>query len=205
MRERSARKRRAITKAATRVFLAKGYSGTSMDEIAALAEVSKQTVYKHFADKDRLFAQIVLDATDQVDGLVRVVAGNLANTKNLEKDLTALARRLIVALMEPQMLRLRRLIIANADRFPELGRTWYERGFERVLDTLATSFRGLADRGWLRKGDQSVAANHFVGLLLWIPMNKAMFMGDKQATPEAQLERHAKAAVTAFLAAYRRR
>jgi TetR/AcrR family transcriptional regulator, mexJK operon transcriptional repressor len=52
---RSARKRRAIMEAATTVFLGKGYLGTSMDEIAALAAVSKQTVYKHFADKEGLF------------------------------------------------------------------------------------------------------------------------------------------------------
>ena len=47
----SARKRSAILEAATTLFLRNGYRGTSMDEIAALAAVSKQTVYKHFADK----------------------------------------------------------------------------------------------------------------------------------------------------------
>ncbi len=49
----STRKRKAIVGAATTTFLHKGYLGTSMDEIAALAGVSKQTVYKHFADKER--------------------------------------------------------------------------------------------------------------------------------------------------------
>jgi AcrR family transcriptional regulator len=53
---RSARKRSAILEAATTVFLDNGYLGTSMDEIAALARVSKQTVYKHFADKERLLS-----------------------------------------------------------------------------------------------------------------------------------------------------
>ena len=56
---RSTRKRKAILDAATTVFLRKGYLGTSMDEIAALAAVSKQTVYKQFADKERLFSEIV--------------------------------------------------------------------------------------------------------------------------------------------------
>src|SRR5579859_3742836 len=63
---RSTRKRRAILDAATTVFLSNGYLGTSMDEIAALARVSKQTVYKHFADKERLFSEIVRATVDEI-------------------------------------------------------------------------------------------------------------------------------------------
>ena len=76
---RSARKRRAIVEAATTAFLRNGYLGTSMDEIAALAGVSKQTVYKHFADKERLFSEIVIstvnEASDPVHEEVRQLAG----------------------------------------------------------------------------------------------------------------------------------
>ena len=61
---RSARKRRAIVEAATEVFLDNGYRGASMDAIAARAQVSKQTVYKHVADKERLFSEIVANAVD---------------------------------------------------------------------------------------------------------------------------------------------
>src|SRR5262245_14279457 len=64
---RSARKRKVIMEAATRAFLRQGYLGTSMDEVAAQAAVSKQTVYKHFSDKKRLFADIVNDTTGDVD------------------------------------------------------------------------------------------------------------------------------------------
>src|SRR5436305_15065188 len=63
---RSGRKRRAIIDAATRLFLdGGGYRGTSMDEIAALSGVSKQTVYKHFTDKEALFRAIVMATVDQ--------------------------------------------------------------------------------------------------------------------------------------------
>jgi TetR/AcrR family transcriptional repressor of mexJK operon len=199
---RSDRKRKIILEAATTAFLTSGYDGTSMDDVAALAAVSKPTVYKHFTDKERLFAEIILATTDQVDELVRLVASTLAQTDDLAEDLNVLARQILTALTQPDLLRLRRLVIANADRFPELGRTWYERGFERVLATLATSFQRAADQHLVRLDDPLLAANHFVGLLLWIPVNKAMFSGDTELSTQADIARYAAAAVRVFLAAY---
>ena len=172
-----------------------------MDDIATLAMVSKPTVYKHFADKERLFAEIVRATTERVDDLVRLVADTLAESNDLENDLAELARRFITVLMQPQTLRLRRLVIANSDRFPDVGRTWYEQGFERVLATLAICFERLAGQQRLRVDDPLLAANHFVGLLLWIPVNKAMFTGDHRSS-KTQLERYARAAVRAFLTGY---
>src|ERR1700730_7592254 len=102
---RSARKCRAILEAATDAFLTKGYDGTSMDDIASLAAVSKPTVYKYFADKERLFAAIVLASTDQVVDLVRLIVEALAETSDLENNLTSLARRFLGVLMAPRMLR----------------------------------------------------------------------------------------------------
>lgn len=198
---RSDRKRKALLLAATEVFLDKGYDGASMDDVAAKAAVSKPTVYKYFSDKERLFAEIVRATTGQIDDLVRLVVETMADKAGLEPGLTVLARRFITALMQPQVLRLRRLVIANAERFPDVGRSWYEQGFERVLATLATTFQSLADRKVLKLGDPLLAANHFVGLLLWIPVNKAMFTGDHHATPD-ELDRYAEAAVRAFLTGY---
>lgn len=199
---RSVRKRKAIMAAATQVFLSKGYLGTTVDEIAALAAVSKQTVYKNFGDKEQLFAEIVLATTDEIDDLVKLVSASLNGTEALERDLGTLARQFVAALMRPHLLRLRRLVIANADRLPHLGRAWYERGFARVLATLAARFQALAEAGRLRLDDPMLAAQHFVGLLLWIPINKAMFSGDDEGSTPAELERTADAAVRAFLGAY---
>ena len=63
--DRSARKRRVIVDAATTLFLRHGYLGTSMDQIAAFAAVSKPTVYKFFPDKEQLFTAIVLETLDR--------------------------------------------------------------------------------------------------------------------------------------------
>jgi TetR/AcrR family transcriptional regulator, mexJK operon transcriptional repressor len=195
------RKHRLIVEAATATFLAKGYLGTSMDDIAATAAVSKQTVYKHFADKEQLFADVVLATTDQVAGVVRAVAAALPDDADPERGLTELARRLLLTLMRPELLRLRRLVTATAEQFPDIGTAWYEQGFGRVLAALADRFQKLADRGLLRATDPLLAAQHFVGLLLWIPVNKAMFTGNYDGG-EADLESYADQAVSAFLRAY---
>ncbi|MEV0160465.1 TetR/AcrR family transcriptional regulator [Nonomuraea fuscirosea] len=199
---RTARKRRQIMEAARPVFLRNGYVGASMDEVAALASVSKQTVYKHFTDKEQLFTSIIMDTTGQVEGLAKMVTATLDDSDDLDKDLGELARRFLGELMRPEVLRLRRLVVAEADRFPDLGRTWYEAGFERSLRTMAASFARLAERGLLRTDDPELAAQHFVGLLLWIPVNKAMFWGGADHYTEADLEHLAQAAVAAFLRAY---
>ncbi|MFH8485131.1 TetR/AcrR family transcriptional regulator [Streptomyces longisporoflavus] len=202
MDSRSARKHAAILEAATSVFLDKGYSGTSMDDIAKLAAVSKQTVYKHFSDKEKLFAEIVLATTDRLDATIDLLADLPTDDNSLEENLTRLARQLLTALTDPRVIQLRRLIIANADAFPDLGTEWYERGFERGLATLAATFQRLADQELLRIDDALLAANHFSGLLLWTPVNKAMFTGRTQHT-DADLDRYAAAGTRAFLAAYR--
>ncbi|MFJ2879189.1 TetR/AcrR family transcriptional regulator C-terminal domain-containing protein [Streptomyces sp. NPDC086796] len=199
---RSARKRQAIMEAATGVFMEKGYSGTSMDDIAKLAAVSKQTVYKHFSDKEKLFSEIVLATTDRLDGMIALVADVPSDADALDENLTRLARQFLAALTQPQVLQLRRLVIANADAFPALGAAWYEQGFERVLATLAATFQRLAEDGLLRIDEPLLAAHYFSGLLMWIPVNQAMFHGGPQHT-QADLDHYATAGVRTFLAAYR--
>ena len=200
--KRSDRKHREIMQAATTVFVAQGYDGTSMDEIAAKASVSKQTIYKHFSDKDHLFAEIVLATTQRVDHVVGLVAQSLDDTRDLPRDLQRLARAFLDVLMHEELLQVRRLVISNAERMPSLGRDWYEQGFGRVLAMLAACFKKLADRKLLRIEDPLLAANHFSGILLWIPVNEAMFTGNNRPRKKAELDRLADAAARTFLAAY---
>jgi TetR/AcrR family transcriptional repressor of mexJK operon len=200
---RSTRKRRAILDAATTVFLRNGYVGTSMDEIAALAAVSKQTVYKHFADKERLFSEIVTSTVDEVGEPNHQEVLDLKDSGDVEADLRDLARRQLARVMQPRVLQLRRLVIGEAGRFPELGRTFYEQGPGRTVAALATAFERLAERGILQLDDAELAAAHFNWLIMSIPLNRAMLCGGDD--PPADLDRYADTGVRAFLAAYGQR
>jgi TetR/AcrR family transcriptional regulator, mexJK operon transcriptional repressor len=198
----SDRRHREIREAAIGIFLTSGYDGATMEEIAVRAGVSKQTVYKHFTDKRNLFADIVLSTTEDMDTLVRLIADRLTNTSDPAKDLEHLAETFLIALMQPHVLRLRRLVISSADRFPEIASAWYEQGFERALFALAESFRSLADRQLLVVDDPAIAAEHFVGMLFWIPVNKAMFTGDADYAATHDLAPVARSAAQAFMNAY---
>jgi TetR/AcrR family transcriptional regulator, mexJK operon transcriptional repressor len=201
---RSARRRQAIIQAATEVFVRHGYLGATMDEVAARASVSKQTVYKQFGDKQHLFAEIVLDTTvGVVDRLSGAVASTLQDAQDVRKALRDLADGFLHGLLRPDVLRLRRLVIAEADRFPEVGAAWFDRGFERALVILGESLQRLADRGLLRDlGDPTQAAYQFAGLVMYQPMNQVMFAGTGALPPDDKLGRIADSAVDVFLASY---
>jgi TetR/AcrR family transcriptional repressor of mexJK operon len=187
----------------TDAFLRNGYPGTTMDQIAAQAAVSKQTVYKHFSDKEQLFVEIILDTMGSaVDQMVRGAVDALADSDDVARDLLALAHNLIDSIWQPRVLELRRLVIAEAGRFPQLGEAYFKQGFQGGIESLAASLRQLADRGVLRVEDPLLAAQHLAGLVLWVPMNQAMFTGTD--SPAAR-SRCASAGVDAFLAIYGRR
>lgn len=202
---RSSRKRRQILEAARTVFFRSGYAGTSMDEIAALAAVSKQTVYRYFADKEALFSELVVSTVEAVGDPVHDEVLNLEDSGDVEADLRGLARRQLAKVMQPQVLQLRRMVIGEASRFPDLGRTFYEKGPWRTIAALATVFEQLAERGALELDDATLAAEHFNWLIMSIPLNRAMFLGDDESPAAADLERYTDAGVRVFLAAYGRR
>jgi len=201
---RSERRRQAIIQAATEVFLRHGYLGATTDEVAARASVSKQTLYKHFADKQHLFAEIILDTTVHlVDGLSDAVASTLQDAQDVHKALRDLADGFLRGLLQPDVVRLRRLVIAEADRFPEVGRAWFDRGFDRTLVILGEAMRHLADRGLLHNlSDPTLAAYQFAGLVMYQPMNQVMFAGTDAPPPADKLDRIADSAVEMFLATY---
>jgi TetR/AcrR family transcriptional repressor of mexJK operon len=201
---RAVRKRNGILDAATTLFLRNGYLGTSMDEIAALAGVSKQTVYKHFADKESLFSAIVTAAVDAAGDPVFDEATALRDSEDLEADLRALARRQLEQVVQPRLMQLRRLVIGEANRFPQLGRAFFDRGAGRTTEALAAAFERLTARGLLHAQDAELAAAHFNWLIMAAPVNRAMLLGDDAIPSKAELRRYADGGVRAFLAAYGR-
>ncbi|WP_232660349.1 TetR/AcrR family transcriptional regulator [Pseudonocardia sp. TRM90224] len=204
--DRQELKRQAIIDAAADVFQQNGYLGATTDEVATRASVSKQTLYKHFPDKQRLYAETILDTTVRVvDGLSSTAASTLDDADDVRVALRELAGSYLRSLLRPEVLKLRRLVIAEADRFPDVGKAWFDRGFDNALVILGAALQRLAERGLLRElDDPTLAAYQFAGLVMYQPMNQVMFSGTEALPPEEKLDRIADSAVDVFLKTYGR-
>lgn len=200
---RAARKRAQIQRTAIGPFLQNGYAGTGIDDIAAAARISKQTLYKHFAGKEDLFLSIIQNTVGEVlDELFHRIDTRLHGRADLQEDLLALASRYIRLIMRPELLALRRLVVGEAGRFPQIGDVWWRAGPARFTNELAPQLKRLAEQGELAIDDPDLAAAQFNWLVLSIPLNAAMFCPDREFTAE-QLDDYAAAGVRTFLAAYR--
>ena len=198
----SVRKHRAILDAAIQVFLKSSYLGANMDEIAALSEVSKQTVYKHFSSKEALFVEIVTSMTDAASATVHNEIPEIIDDMDIAGFLQMYAYRQLTVVLTPKLMQLRRLVIGEVARFPELAKVLYERGPQRAIAALAKTFERLAARGLLVLDDPLLAASQFNWLVMSEPLNKAMLLGDEAIPKPTALRRHAAEGVRVFLAAY---
>jgi AcrR family transcriptional regulator len=199
---RTARKRATILEVATDLFLRRGFLATSMDEVAALAGVSKQTVYKQFASKEALFLGIAQSMTGAASDRVQVEMPDPGDAQGVAAALSEHADRLMTIALAPRLLQLRRMVIGEATRFPDLGRALYEGGPGRAIAGLAAMLDRWAGYGLLTLDDPMAAATQFNWLIMGEPVNRAMFYSDGKPMTKAQRAAHVASAVRVFLAAY---
>ncbi|MDI2129554.1 TetR/AcrR family transcriptional regulator C-terminal domain-containing protein [Yinghuangia seranimata] len=162
-RRRSPAKREAILRAALEVFLREGYAGASVDAVAAVAGVGKQTVYNHFGDKQRLFLAAA-GAARPADPAA-AWPGPPTPTGDARADLAAAGVRILRAVLAPDAAALHRLTIAEIARHPELQSLWRDNAPTEVTDDIAAYLADRDTAGELDVPDPHRAARQFVLLL----------------------------------------
>lgn len=155
-------KREAILTAAQALFLEAGYAATSMDAVAARAGVSKATIYAHFAGKEDLFGALIAGRCDACFG--HLEAPDLGG-RSVREALVELGRNFFDVVTTAEAIGMFRVVAAEAARFPEVGRAFYEAGPRRGLDAIARFLGDLTRRGLLDVPDPRLAAEFFVGML----------------------------------------
>ena len=202
LRPSSQAKRQAILIAAEEAFLAARYDSVTMDEIAESSRVSKQTVYAHFGTKDQLFVELVTTMTRDAGDEVRAESVVPTSRDEVRTSLERVLAHQLSVVLSPRLVRLRRLVISEVNRFPELARAVFEQGPRRGITTLEEMLGELDLRGWVRVPQPAVAAEQLNWLVMGAPTNAAMFLGDDVAPTPVEQQAHIRAALDVFLAAY---
>lgn len=167
----SAAKRQAILDAAIEAFLDSGYAA-GVDDIAAKAGVGKQTVYRHFGDKQALFLAAVTAARDRavrdnaaLDGADDGRSSSLKDCRDPRRVLTRIGERILAMTLSPTVAALHRLTIAEIAHHPELGRQWGETAAPYLDLELVAYLRDCDTADTLRVPDPATSARQFAFLL----------------------------------------
>ncbi|MDC9813041.1 TetR/AcrR family transcriptional regulator [Rhizobium binxianense] len=196
-------KRLSILDAAADVFCRQGFAGASIDEIAAVACVSRQTIYNHYREKETLFVAVVEDVMNRANAMLFSVLSSFPeNADNLEDDLTAFAVRLNKnCICNHDGKFLRKLVQTEGERYPHLFESWRQQGPGKLTTALSALLARLAHGRALVIDDFDVAARQFVALGNADLQMMTLF---GETPSDAQLEKAARNAVRTFLKAYGR-
>ncbi len=193
---------RDLLATARETFLRQGFDGTTMHDIAARAGVSKTSLYREYPSKDALFVAVVTDWAHQGRGAMRPHLEALLSRRDLARALEDFAALLLEAVLSPQVMRMRRLVAAESERFPETARQYYDASWRANIDALADTLATLGTRGDLAVDEPGTAAEQLVWLTVGGPLNRQTLCGGHLDADEAELTDQVRYAVNTFLARY---
>ncbi|MCW2064760.1 UNVERIFIED_ORG: TetR/AcrR family transcriptional regulator of autoinduction and epiphytic fitness [Stenotrophomonas maltophilia] len=191
------RKRDAIVRAAVEEFRSAGYEATSMDRIAAVAGVSKRTVYNHFPSKEELFALILEELWHSSVASVELP---YRADQPLEVQLLQLLRQKLDLLGDANFIDLARVAMAEIIHSPERAQAIVCRMGEKESGVSAWIRAAIAD-GRLREVDPEFAGHQLQGLVKSFAFWPQVTMGQAPLAP-AERTRVAESAVAMFLGFY---
>jgi TetR/AcrR family transcriptional repressor of mexJK operon len=187
----------AILEAAKRLFIAQGFDGTSMDQIAAEAGVSKLTVYSHFGDKETLFAAAAKAYCEQQ---LPTSMFEAHPEVPLRERLLQIARAFFSMVSSPEAVAAHRILCTPQMAESPIPQMFWEAGPRRVQDAFATLLRMRMAAGELQVDDVARASSQFFTLLKGEPHAQMVFGCGGHGG--ADTEAHLVATVDLFLRAY---
>lgn len=187
----------ALLDTAREVFLESGYAGTSMDEVAKRARISKASLYREHASKSALYAAVVRHWALAGRDAMKPALDELKATPDLRQGLVALGETMRAGILSPPVVAMRRLVIAEAAAHPDVAQDYLAQSWDTNIRNLADTLREVADAGGLLVDDAEALAGEFTWLVVGAPLN-AVLLGVENGAPSVER------AVDLFLAGYRR-
>ena len=195
---RKGRKYDQVLAGAQEVFMRDGFEGASVDDIAREAGVSKATLYSYFPDKRLLFLEVTsAQCCRQADEALL----SIEMTHTPEHVLRDAGHRILTFMLSELGQRIFRICVAEADRFPELGRQFYQSGPMITKRALSGYLDVARTRGEIVTDDVSLAADQFAELCKADLWPKAVF-GLQTEFTQSERDRIVDGAVATFMARY---
>lgn len=193
----------AILDAATDVFLECGFSGASLAEVVRRSGASKQTLYSLFRSKAALFEALMhryLNMSPSPN-----TPATFDTAEPVEAILHKVGMGAVLGILGKQRQELYRLIVEEADQFPELAAEFWHRGPARARAQLTKLLDLLVLEKRLEIDDTARAADHFIGSLLWAPLVRFTLRLELPLKTNQDIELWVQGSVDAFIRAHRPR
>ncbi|AKH42900.1 AcrR family transcriptional regulator [Altererythrobacter atlanticus] len=165
-------KRDDIMRAASEVFLRKGFAAAGVDEISEVARVSKRTLYKHFKTKDDLLGAMIARKSEELSSGLDLTFDD-AHTPR--KALDTLARQYLALVLTEESIDLFRLVVAESQSFPDFTRSFHENGVIHLRKSLALKLAEWTEAGLMEISDPEIAADQFLGACVGSLRIRALF------------------------------
>jgi AcrR family transcriptional regulator len=174
---------RRIVRTAARLFIDQGYAATSIEQVAAAAGSGKKTIYHHFKSKEGLFTEVI----DQAAWRLLEAAEAAVSASGVEPTaaLKAACRQLFDFVLNPNLIELERILVAEAKRFPSLSAHALNsaKPMRALLKRLLTE---AMDAGEMRKEDPHLSTTLLISLFAGEPTKRALFGIEFFASAEAR-------------------
>jgi TetR/AcrR family transcriptional repressor of mexJK operon len=192
-------KRARILQAAKAIFLKSGYHGTSMNQIAQEAGVTKLTVYNHFQDKVNLF---ICAITETCEETLCTKQFDLDTSADFYQTLFIVCSRALQIIYSPEALKLDHVLLELAAEQNPLALQFFEASHTRMENQLAEFFQKAAQLGFIQADDPIYQTELLLTLLLGVRHHKVL-LGITAAPNAQELEQIIRDAINLFLLKYR--
>ena len=195
---RKGRKFDQVLAGAREIFMSDGFEGASVDDIAKAAGVSKATLYSYFPDKRLLFLEV---AKEECRAQSQTALAEIEGKGDAREVLGDVARRMMRFFFSDVGIEVHRIIVAESQRFPEIGRQFYESGPGQLRESLVAFLTEACATGEMRIEDVQLAADQFPELCK-AGLHQQMILGLRPPPSEAEIDRVVEGAVEMFMCSY---